>query len=480
MTPPRSPEPLPGHELEAEYREVVAELAVNQGAINALEGRQVALVARALELGVSGGTHLTPQQFVEWQTGVTPGRAADVVRVAKRSGELPTTVAALQAGELSVDQAGAVARFVPARYDASAAQVASCCTVRQLRTALPWYRDPKPADELPDQEDRSVATGTDDRGWWIRGRLPEAEGAVVDQALQAMREDLRRQARSDAPDGTEPEPVTSVDALVAIAETALQAGEAARPGTERYLVHLHLEAGADGAVELMTHLGLPLPDGQRRHLLCDAKLRALVHDGIRPLGSGRKARHINRRLRRAVEHRDGGCAVPGCGRSHGLEIHHIWHWEDGGPSETWNLIALCSHHHHLHHQGRLGIDGNADLPRHVAPGVVFTDRWGHALSPTGTPIPPATTEADASPAAQVARSGIAARPYAGPTGERLDRWGFHLNAAPEPADSGPDPSAAVEPPADVTGRRPSGAGPSSVAPSGGEPSDPTRAGPDAA
>jgi hypothetical protein len=156
-----------------------------------------------------------------------------------------------------------------------------------------------------------------------------------------MHEDLKRQARADTPDGADPQPVYVADAMVALAETALLAGEAARPGTDRYLVHVHLETGPHG-VQLMTHLGIPLPDGERRHLLCDSRLRALVHDGTTgaPLGCGRVTRTINRRMRRAIEHRDRGCCtVPGCGRTTGLEIHHIVHWEDGGATETWNLTS---------------------------------------------------------------------------------------------------------------------------------------------
>lgn len=489
MTPPRSPDAAPAEAvgLETAYDEVVAEMAEVQGVINAAEGRMVALAARALGIGVSGGTHLTPQRWVEWQTGVTPGRAADVVRLASRRDELPHTVAALESGALSVDQAATVARYVPARYDESASRVASCCTVRQLRQALPWYRDPKPPDAKAGADDGEshLSTGVDEQGWWISGRLPEEHGAVVDQALKAMREDLRRQSRADAAEGSEPQQVTAADALVALAETALRAGEAARPGTDRYLVHVHLEAGPDGTVQLMTHLGVPLPDGHRRHILCDAKLRALVHDELAPLGSGRVTRAINRRMRRAVEHRDGGCGVPGCGQRHNLEIHHIWHWEDGGPTETWNLIALCPYHHSLHHRGLLGITGNADRPRHSGPGVVFTDQWNRPLGPTGRPIPPEPTTPGERSTDRIARAasgiGVTAPPYDGPTGERLDRWGFHLQVgALEPADTGPDTRSSdddPEPPPQIAGHQPS--------PHHGDPArsldaaviDPTRAGP---
>jgi hypothetical protein len=337
VTPPRTTagEPDPG----VVYEQVVARIAEVQGIINIAEAELVSLVRQGIDIGVSGGTALSVQGWVAWRTGMTPGRAYSITRLAERADELPATIAALDAGELTIDQAGEIARNVPARYEASAARVARHATVAQLRTTLPAYRDPKPTDRSPRKQRREVATGVDEHGWWARLRLPEAEGALVDQALQSMHDDLRHQAQADAPDGTPPEPVTRADALVALAETALAAGQAARPGTERYLVHLHLQAGPHGP-QLMTHLGLALPDDQRRHLLCDPTIRTITHDATgTPLNAGRKTRHINRQLRRAIEHRDRGCTVPGCNRTTGLEIHHIHHWEHGGPTTTANLTS---------------------------------------------------------------------------------------------------------------------------------------------
>lgn len=500
MAPPRTFDPGPGDlvDAEAEYEAIVAELAEVQGVINVAEARVVALTARALEVGVSGGSDLPPDKWLAWRNGIAPGRAKGIVGLARRAEELPSTIAALAAGDLTVDQAAEIARWVPSRYEASAARVAQSCTVSVLKKTLRSYRDPKspkPGDAGAgdDHEDRgSVTSGFDDRGYYANIRLPEAQGIVVDQALKAMHEDLRRQARADVPDGAEPQRVTPADALVALAETALLAGEAARPGTDRYLVHVHLQAGPHG-LELMSHLGIALPEAQRRHLLCDAKLRGLVHDPdtAAPLGTGRVTRQINRRLRRAVEHRDGGCGVPACGRTTGLEIHHIWHWEDGGPTETWNLITLCRYHHTCHHQSTLGIEGNADLPRHAAPGVVFTNRWGHPLDPTGRPVRPAPPAAGTAPADHVAdaaaRIGIAPHRYQSPCGERVDLSGFHLQADhPEPDELGPharprrDDAAAehdAEPPPQVTGQRPSACAPPPASPTGSRPIDPTRAGP---
>ncbi len=493
MTPPRSPDPVSaGDAAGAGYAGLCDEIAETQGIINLAEARLVSLTAQAIEMGLSGGTNLPDKAWLAWRAGISPERASSIVKIAKRAGELPHTIAALNAGELTVDQAAVIARNVPGRYDESAANVARFCTVRQLRQALPHYRDrrpekPQPGSDADVEAHGSVSTRTDESGYHLHLHLhlPDvAKGAIVDQALKAMHEDLKRQAKADAPDGCGPQPVYATDALIALAETALQAGEAARPGTERYLVVVHLEAGAEGTVELMTHLGIPIPDGERRHILCDSRLQALVHDGTTPLGCGRTTRTINRKLRRAIEHRDHGCSVPGCGRTTGLEVHHIWHWEDGGPTETWNLIALCAHHHRCHHRGTLGIAGNADLPRHSEPGVVFTDGWGHPVEPVGQPITPTRRGAGQTAAQHVidtARAaGTGTHTYIPPTGERLDRWGFHLCEADPPDTDPPDTEEDGDPPPPtVTGQRHGSAPPDPAGPQGDAPTDPTRAGPDA-
>ncbi|KAA1234646.1 HNH endonuclease, partial [Mycobacterium simiae] len=71
---------------------------------------------------------------------------------------------------------------------------------------------------------------------------------------------------------------------------------------------------------------------------------------------------INRRLRRALEHRQPSCAVPGCGATRGLHAHHVRHWEDGGPTELANLVLVCPYHHRLHHRGGITITGD---PTHL-------------------------------------------------------------------------------------------------------------------
>lgn len=76
----------------------------------------------------------------------------------------------------------------------------------------------------------------------------------------------------------------------------------------------------------------------------------------RRVGAGRRARTINRRLRRALQRRSRGtCEWPRCVQRRHLQEHHLWHWEDGGPIELWNLTNLCWTHHHAVHDLRFRV-----------------------------------------------------------------------------------------------------------------------------
>ena len=124
----------------------------------------------------------------------------------------------------------------------------------------------------------------------------------------------------------------------------------------------------------------------------------------RVIGAGRSTRTVNRRLRRALEHRHPHCAVPGCSATRALHAHHIRHWEDGGPTDLDNLILVCPFHHRAHHRGAITISGPAENLR-------VTDSEGAPLRPASLARPPT------GPPPAVA-------PYPGPTGERADWWWY--------------------------------------------------------
>ena len=143
------------------------------------------------------------------------------------------------------------------------------------------------------------------------------------------------------------------------------------------------------------HLGPALPEVLRRQLSCDARGRVVIRRGGVVVNVGRTQRIVPNRTR-------------------WLQCHHIIHWEDGGATDTANLVALCSRHHRLHHQGKLGIAGDADAPD----GLVFTDPWGRTIEAAGRPTPPGDP-----PVVAARRLGLPLGEWRHPAGERLEgRW----------------------------------------------------------
>ena len=64
------------------------------------------------------------------------------------------------------------------------------------------------------------------------------------------------------------------------------------------------------------------------------------------LDLGRWSRYPSTAQRRALGLLHRTCSFPSCDRPFSwCQIHHIIHWEDFGPTDTWNLMTLCRKHH---------------------------------------------------------------------------------------------------------------------------------------
>ncbi|MDT5297047.1 MAG: hypothetical protein QOG79_289, partial [Mycobacterium sp.] len=193
----------------------------------------------------------------------------------------------------------------------------------------------------------------------------------------------------------------TVDAFMSLIEAGWDADVARRPHGQRTTVAVHVDLQTRVAA---LHLGPLLADDDRRYLTCDATCEVWFERSGQVIGSGRATRTVNRRLRRALEHRDRCCVVPGCGATRGLHAHHIRHWEDGGRTELSNLVLVCPYHHRAHHRGVITITGAA---QHLE----VTDHEGQPLKAGSLARPPTTPPP-------------AVKPCSGPTGERADWWWY--------------------------------------------------------
>ncbi len=400
----------PSERLDALFGEL-AELA---GQRNALDGRIVEIVAevdRDELWGATGARSIAA--LVAWKLGASAANAKTIATVAQRSAAFPRCVGALRQGRLSLDQVGVIAARAADGSDEHYAQLASVASVHQLRTAVSL--EPRPDPDPRPQEQASITKNTDEHFTWWRIKLPHAEAAKVQSAINAHREALItdwKQAHGDASQSAPPMP-GDLEAFLRLVEAGWDADATRRPHGAHTTVVVHLDLDKRAAA---LHLGPLLSDDERRYLTCDATCEVWFQRSGQLIGAGRTTRVISRRLRRALEHRHPMCAVPGCGATRGLHAHHIRHWEDGGPTELSNLVLVCPYHHRAHHRGVITITGPAER-------LTVTDDEGQPLS--SGPIARAPS-----------RPPPAVPPCPGPTGERAQWWWYEpFQPQPPPSDN---------------------------------------------
>lgn len=392
----------------------------------------------------------TMERWLAWKVGVAPSTASSLVAIARRAGDLPVCFDAFQRGALSLDQMTAIARKAPWWTDQQTCQLSSMMTVSQIRRLLGKYPFPEldedgrevridspPADEdatpndgdapgdpaPPDATLGAVSRTTptqpsndewcsmqfgDDGVFRFHAQTDFETGHIIQAAFDEARDRLIKNDQDD---------VTWVDAFREVAQTSLDSiPDPAR--SSRFKVSMFVNADRndehnDGMVDAS---GWNVPDAIRRFITCDGLVTPVfVEDGM-PVSVGRSQRIVPDRTRRIIEHRDHGrCQVPGCTARLHLDVHHIIHWEHDGPTDTWNLVLICGHHHRLHHKGRLGIAGNADDPD----GLMFTNEHGQPIRRSGaSPKPPSGPPPPA------------AAPYQPPLGQRLDGGWVYFRPPP--------------------------------------------------
>ena len=102
----------------------------------------------------------------------------------------------------------------------------------------------------------------------------------------------------------------------------------------------------------------PLSPATARRLACDAGgLAALAVDrDAGALDVGRRTRAWPASMRRAALARDRRCQVPGCGATRYLDVHHVVHWIDGGPTSLDNAACVCRRCHVMLHEGGYALE----------------------------------------------------------------------------------------------------------------------------
>lgn len=164
-----------------------------------------------------------------------------------------------------------------------------------------------------------------------------------------------------------------VDALAEMCQRLLAGGELPMTGGQKPHLTLvvdlptlaaHTGGGLGTRSQLTGFFDTTLGPEAARRLSCDASAAVVVTDQVGvPLALGRTTRTVTASQLKVLRVRDNGCVFPGCNRPMEFsQAHHVVHWAQGGPTDTDNLVMLCSTHHRLIHHSEWQLAAAGDKP----------------------------------------------------------------------------------------------------------------------
>jgi hypothetical protein len=309
-------------------------------------------------------------------TALSAADAHQTVRSARLVDRNDSFAKALEAGDVSAGHIAAMARHVtPPRvelFDRDADVLLD--KSRRLNaddTSAMARRWAAYADDELHRGEPDILHGR--RGLWFRqvGDLTEGRfvGAPEDMAtVRAALDRLEPPDPKDMPGGARTLAQRRCDALVELAGLGLR-GERGRidpTHTVNVVIDATTLAGGfapDGRSDIPGWSSV-LPAGVQR-LLCNSWISRVIMsaDGV-PLEMGRRARLFSSEQQRAIDIRDGGCALKCCDRPpEQCDAHHLDPY--GPPTEGLtdidNGLDLCRPHHNLVHKGWKPVqDANGD------------------------------------------------------------------------------------------------------------------------
>lgn len=406
---PASIEAPPETELEWELQAIAA----FEGMIRQLHAHQFRRIQRARALhaeveGVTGSAtpgqrNLATRSFVA-ELATTLGQhevsASRLLAEAERlTGPRSATLAALEAGELSLTQVRSVLELtqqlpveVADAVERVALDAASAAgdrgvvsTNAEVRRRMRQVREQLHPERLADRRARAAAErrvciepAPDGMAWlsvFLEAERALAIGHRLDVLAAPATPDDHRTLAQRAAD-------LAADLLLG---GVLPDDERTRDGaatTGGVLPRINV------TVPVLTLLGLddepaelegygPIDPDTARRLAAHAPSlrRILVHPETgAALSYGREHYRAPADLDGFVRVRDGQCRFPGCSRrAERADLDHTTAWAHGGETSAANLAALCRHHHRLRHEAdwRVGLEGHGIMR--------WTSPAGHVL-----------------------------------------------------------------------------------------------------
>ena len=315
----------------------------------------------------------SPAEWLAHQKQTSLGEAKREAETSDRLKALPDTEAALKDGDLSSDQAEAIADAAAVNPAAERdllgeAAKKDLSDLRRRARSKKAAGDPDPdATQRRLHRERRCRSWMDGEGAWnLAARGPLAGGIQVQQLLDQLTDEIAKQARATG--SREGREAFTFDALVELARrhgtgngSATDAGSEDEPAATSSksskvnpkhlaLLRIDLEALVRGRVEgdelcEITGLG-PIPIRLARQLLGESILHLVITRGKDVATTVHLGRGPNAAQKVALLWSQPFCSNSACGRTH-QESDHREPYAD--VRETWlgNIDGLCGHDHDL-------------------------------------------------------------------------------------------------------------------------------------
>ncbi len=193
-----------------------------------------------------------------------------------------------------------------------------------------------------------------------RGEFDAVSAATIQNALDAW----IKAAHADGSlvDDTRSLAELQADALTELVARGAGHANPARPSVSVLIDHDTLvrrasDAGSEPAHQMPYRSSIlghgPIAPEVIRRLCCNADITRIVLQGeSQPLDVGRTQRLATLAIRQAVWARsDGWCELCHHTRLTWCQLHHLTPWNDHGETSVENSLLVCSHCHHLLHEG---------------------------------------------------------------------------------------------------------------------------------
>jgi hypothetical protein len=314
----------------------------------AVAGEIVVLLAeeeRSQSFREEGATSIG--SWVTERFGVASSTARSLARVSEKVADLPHLMAALCAGEVSLDKVRTVADVATPESDQELCEEAQRCSVRELAdVAQSWARDPRSSALTSAEQYERRFVRFNDQFRTVTAQLPAESYAEAKACLEAR-------AKEVPSDGETPWDHRLCDAYMDVVRTSGGGVSSGRAKASPYfvVVHVPLEALVDAKGGKTSELAGELErDGLIStevvlKIACGATTAVAVDDDVgHTMYEGRARRAPTAAQRREVRRRDRHCRFPGCTNVTFADVHHVVPWKHDGGTDLDNLALVRVSH----------------------------------------------------------------------------------------------------------------------------------------